>query len=149
MADARVEMRVGSITFSGEGPEKWVAEQMDKFIEHAPSLLLAAPPAEEASGGDATAETAKTPTTGGLAKFLGQKKVGKNQTKRFLATAEWLTQRGTTRPSTGDVTKAINDAHQPKMSNPSQCLINNVKSAYCEKDGKQFYVTPEGRKSLG
>ena len=36
-----------------------------------------------------------------------------------------------------------------KLSNPSDSLNSNVGKGYCEKDGKHFFVTPEGRQSLG
>ena len=85
-----------------------------------------------------------------LATFLNKVHGGTgNQTKRFLATAAWLRSRGTTNLATGEVTKALRLNHQGKLTNPSQCLAENVSKGYAEKDGKGFYITPEGLKSLG
>ncbi len=82
-----------------------------------------------------------------LAKFLDQKNAAKKQVERFLATAEWLTIRGTAKMSTGDVTKALKDSHLPRLANPSDCLNKNVSKGYCEKDGRKFFVTPRRPKS--
>jgi hypothetical protein len=32
MADAKIEIKVGSVSFSGEGDGKWLSEQLDKVI---------------------------------------------------------------------------------------------------------------------
>jgi len=50
--------------------------------------------------------------------------------------------------TTGDVSKALKDSNQSRLGNPSQCLNDNVSKGYCEKDGKQFFVTQEGKVSL-
>lgn len=149
MADAKVEIRVGEISFVGEGPEKWVAEQLDKVLEKVPDLAQLTPSQGEGAEDVGDSNGAKKQQVVTLAKFLEEKSVGKNQTKRFLATAEWLTLKGTTLLKTGDITHALRNAHQPKLNNASQCLNSNVTSGYCEKEGKQFFVTPDGRKSLG
>ncbi len=149
MGTAKIEFKLGGIYFSGEGDEAWVASQLDKILDKAPELLGTAPPdddpenklpREDNGGGDAE--------VGSLAKYLQTKNAATNQMKRFLATAEWLNLRGQSRPATSDVTKALKDNHQSKLSNPADCLNKNVKKGNCEKAGKQFFVTSEGRKSL-
>ena len=57
MATAKIEFTLGGITFSGEGEETWVSDQLDKILEKAPSLINIAPmmqsisqPASTASG---------------------------------------------------------------------------------------------------
>jgi hypothetical protein len=148
---AKIEFKLGGIDFSGEGEEKWVASQLDKILERAPELLTnASAPADEdlkqdAGGGGAPPGEQNVT----LAKFLQQKTAGSSQVRRFLATAEWLTIRGNKRPTTSDVSKALKDNHQNRLANPADCLNKNVSKGYCEKDGKKFFVTPEGRKSLG
>jgi hypothetical protein len=69
--------------------------------------------------------------------------------RKFLATACWLTAKGTERLTTGDITKALSDNRQGKLTNAAECLNNNVTKGFCEKEGKQFYVTEEGFTSLG
>jgi hypothetical protein len=48
-----------------------------------------------------------------------------------------------------DITKALSDNQQGKLGNPGDCLNKNVKKGFCEKEGKEFYVTEEGFTSLG
>lgn len=39
MADARIEIELGSFKFSGEGSEKWVGEQLVLVLERVPGLV--------------------------------------------------------------------------------------------------------------
>jgi len=154
MADAKVAITVGSISFTGEGEEIWVAKQLDKVLDRAPKLLEIVPAA--GGGGDAPdrgpkvagAHRAKGPQST-LAAFIKAKGGATNQTRRFLATAVWLHDRGTQRLTSRDVTTALSDNNQKRLGNPADCLNKNVSQGYCEKAGKQFYVTDEGRESLG
>lgn len=85
-----------------------------------------------------------------LASFLKQTKSKSSQVRRFLATAEWLHRSGKEALTTRDVSSALDKNRQNKLSNPADCLNKNVTKGYCEKrTGGQFYVTDEGRKSLG
>ena len=83
-----------------------------------------------------------------LATFLREKNASTIQNKKFLATAVWLEAKGNSRITTSDVTKALKDNSQKRLGNASDCLNQNVKQGYCEKDGKDFYVTQEGKESL-
>ncbi|MBS0154490.1 MAG: hypothetical protein JSS38_07840 [Nitrospira sp.] len=83
-----------------------------------------------------------------LRAFLEEKGATKNQVKKFLATAVWLEAKGKNRMQTGDVSKALREASQPRLSNAAQCLNQNAKKGYCEKDGGQFFVTDDGKHSL-
>ena len=40
MADAKLEVKIGAITFTGEGTEKWLAEQLEVIIKAAPKLSV-------------------------------------------------------------------------------------------------------------
>jgi len=83
-----------------------------------------------------------------LPAFLQEKNATSRQVKKFLATAVWLEAKGQSRLTTGDVSKALNDANQKRLGNPAECLNQNVAKGYCEKDGKQFFVTDDGKSSL-
>ena len=83
-----------------------------------------------------------------LPAFLQEKNATTKQVKKFLATAVWLEAKGQSRLTTSDVTKALNDANQKRLGNPTDCLNQNVTKGYCEKDGKQFFVTDDGKSSL-
>ena len=150
MTVAKIRFRLGQIQFFGEGDEKWVGVQLDKILEKATALQRNGDANDEDTSKRNGQEQAKPPANSTtLASFLQQKNATSNQVKRFLATAEWLTSRGSAKVSTSDVTKALKANHQGRLSNPAHCLNKNVAKGYCEKDGKQFFVTPEGRSSLG
>ena len=149
MSDAKIEFKLGAITFAGEGEPKWLAEQLSIILDQAPNLLQIAP-AQVTHTIDVPQEanTQEQQTTT-LANFLKSSNVGKNQNRRFLATAAWLRSRGNDKPTTAEVSKALKENHQPKLSNPSHCLNQNVQKGFCEKDGKHFFVTPEGLNEIG
>jgi len=110
-----------------------------------------APAAAHTVGGSGRTGTpgAGAKFTQSLAAYLSAQQAGTNQVKRFLATADWLRRKGVPALSTAAVSKALKDNHQSKLGNPSDCLNQNVAKGFAEKDGKDFYITPEGLKSLG
>jgi hypothetical protein len=155
MADAKIEIKVGAVSFSGEGDGKWLSEQLDKILEKIQELANVVPPASDSDGGNGTGAGMGKPTTtkkltGTLASFLKEKKATGNKTRKFLATAVWLHDHDKKdRLTTKDVTKALSDAKQSSVGNASQCLASNISQGCCQKDGKkQFFVTPEGRAEL-
>jgi hypothetical protein len=139
--------------FSGQGEQEWVAKQLDKILAQAETLIQLAP-AESEGDGDGDKNTQKPMgKDAAIAKktlpaFLQEKNATTKQVKKFLATAVWLKAKGQSRLATGDVTKALNDANQKHLGNPADCLNQNVSKGYCEKDGKQFFVTDDGKNSL-
>lgn len=153
MADAKIEVKVGTVSFMGEGSEGWLSTQLDKVIKHLPDLVKVAP-APPASGGGGTgaagaggAEGKKA--TGTLAAFLISKKVSGSQARKFLATALWLQDGGNEHLTTNSVTKALDDNKQGKLTNASASLADNVKRGFCEKrGGREFYVTDDGRTEI-
>jgi hypothetical protein len=152
MADAKIEIKVGAVSFSGEGEGKWLSEQLDKVIEKLPQLANVAPFEPDNGGGSdagGSSGSTKVKPQGNLAAFLKAKKATTNQVKKFLAAATWLQAAGKDRLTTMEVTKALSDAKQGSLTNPSQCLAHNVSQGFCEKDGKRlFFVTPEGNAEL-
>ena len=136
----KIKIKVGGVEVDYEGPEAFLNKKLPELITQLSSLAKKVPARVDPDGGGAT---------GTLASFLKVKKVGTNRTKRFLATAEWLHRKGSKYVKTVDVTKALRDNKQTKVGNSSQCLNTNVSSGYCEKVGNEFYVTEEGRDSLG
>jgi hypothetical protein len=149
VAEAKIEIKVGAISFAGEGEGKWLSEQLDKILEKIPELSKVAPPEPEQNGGGKSPRTHKI-ATGTLASFLKEKNATTNQTRKFLATATWLQDREKrTRVSTNDVTTALSANSQTRLGNAADCLNKNVGKGFCEKDGKQFFVTEEGRAEIG
>jgi hypothetical protein len=151
MPEAKIEIKAGGAVFHATGDQDWVSEQLDKFMENAAKLAaVTAVEDEDGSGGSATSTNGKK-TSGiaakPLATFLKERGATTNQTKKFLATAIWLETKGQKRLSTSDVSKALRDSNQTKLNNPSECLNQNVKKGFCEKDGKQFFVTEDGKTS--
>jgi len=84
-----------------------------------------------------------------LSTWLREKDATSNQTKKFLAVAAFLQLGGKERIVTSDVTDALKKNNQGKLNNASDNLGQNVGKGHCEKDGKSFYVTPEGFVALG
>jgi hypothetical protein len=151
MVDSKLEIKVGSISFSGEGRGEWLSKQLDKVLAKIPELVAVAPSENSENGSDATssyaAKTAKA--SGTLAAFLKAKNAGASQPRKFLATAIWLhDSEKKTRLSTTDISGALSRNNQGKLKNASDCLIQNAKKGFCEREGKQFYVTDEGRADL-
>jgi len=151
MSEAKIDIKIGQIQFSGEGDQDWVGKQLDKIIAQADKLIKLAPSSEEnvRGSGDHTPMVADvTIVKKTLPAFLGEKGATTNQNRRFLATAVWLDAKGKKRLQTRDVAGALKSANQARLGNPADCLNRNVSKGYCEKDGNQFFVTDEGRKSL-
>ena len=153
MADAKLEIQAGSVSFSGEGTEVWLAEQLDKVLARVKDLRALGdaerktPGADNGSSGK-DANLAVATSIGTLAAYLKDKKATSNQSRKFLATAAWLQLGGMSRMSTGEVTKTLNTHNQGKLGNPAQCLISNASKGNIVKDGKQFYVVEKGFEEL-
>lgn len=151
MAEAKIEIKVGAVSFTGEGEGKWLSDQLDKILEKLPSLSKVAPPAppsEGSGGGQPAPHHGKAHGT--LASFLAAKAAKTDKTRKFLAAALWLQDtQSKNRLSTSDVKKAVNDNKQGPLGNASQSLTNNAKRGFCLKEGRQFYVTDEGRAEIG
>ena len=150
MAEARVEIKVGAFSFTGEGTEKWLSGELDKLLAKFPELISVAPPETEGGDAGAAAKAQNKGKLGTLASFLKGKSATGNQVKKFLATAVWL--HDTTRRdrlTTGDIRQALKDAHQTRLANPADVLNQNITKGHAEKDGGSFFVTEPGRTSLG
>ena len=149
MANGKIELKLGSFSFTGEGEENWIAKQLDKILEKLNQLQKVAvipnPPKTGGSSNDPQQNELNNVT---LASFLKTKSASSVQTKKFLGTAIWLQLRGSNRLTTSDITKALSSNNQGRLNNASDCLNQNVKKGYCEKEGNQFYVTDEGINSL-
>jgi hypothetical protein len=148
--DANIHLKIGHIEFSGEGNQDWIEKQLDKIISEAERLVGIAPAVEaplekESANVDEPGLSISKQT---LPAFLQEKNATKNQVTKFLATALWLQERGKHRLQTRDVTTALREANQTRLSNASDSLSSNVKKGYCERDGKEFFVTDEGARSL-
>jgi hypothetical protein len=157
MADAKLEVKAGPVSFSGEGAPEWLSKQLDKVLEKLPALVAAAHGAGQEPGEADGGENAKgkapsrksTKQQKPLAAFLKDKNASTgNQQRKFLATAQWIHDGGAKRVATGDVTRALSDHSQGKLTNPAQCLINLKTRGFVVRENKQFYVTDDGRAEL-
>lgn len=156
MNTSKIEVSIGNFSFSGEGEASWLAEQLDKILERAEKLVNMAPQAPAAS--PAQSGQSHTPADfsrandiaqKSLVTFLKEKDAATNQVQKFLATAAWLEAKGQNRLATRDISAALKNASQSKLSNPSDALAKNIGKGYCEKEGNQFFVTQEGKEHLG
>lgn len=148
----KIKVTIGRATFAGKGSEDWLAEQLDKVLESVsqnPAMVEPAPDEVNSSAVENGGSSAAPSNVSTLATYLKDKNATTNQTKRFLATAGWLTKKGQGNLKTGDVSKALKDNHQSRLSNPTEYLNQNVKKGHCEKSSGGFFVTPEGWTELG
>lgn len=150
MSEAKIEIKIGQMQFSGSGEQDWLAKQLDKIIAQSEKLIKLAPPEDQLDDDGNHKLTGKDSTIAKktLPVFLGEKNATRNQVKKFLATAVWLESKGEQKMTTRYISKALSDSHQSRLTNPSDCLNQNVSKGYCEKDGKEFFVTDDGKKSL-
>jgi hypothetical protein len=150
MADARIEFQLGKLAFSGEGSEKWLADQLAFVISKVPDLTVVADLVEpEPQTAQADSTVKKQVAVGSLASHIKTKGGDSNQAMRFLATADWLRLKGDTNLKPASVSKALQENHQKKLANPADCLNKNVAKGLCEKTAEGFFVTPEGLTVLG
>jgi hypothetical protein len=148
MADGKIQVTVGSVSFSGEGDPHWLAEQLDKVLKAAPDVAALQPAAPNLSSGSIASPAGGSPA-GTLASYLKAKGGDSNQNKRFLATADWLRLRNETQLTTAKVSRALSTNQQKRLGNPADCLNQNVRKGHCEKRGDGFFITPDGLKELG
>lgn len=152
MSESKIEIKIGEIKFSGEGEPAWLSEQLDKILGKAEDLIALAPPKitqntsmhQEADLAGRNEISSKP-----LATWLREKNAETSQTVKFLATSVWLEAKGQNRLQTKDITAALSNANQRRLGNASDSLSKNITKGFCEKEGNQFYVTEEGKRSLG
>jgi hypothetical protein len=153
VAEAKIEIKVGAVSFTGEGEGKWLPDQLDKVLQKIPELANVAPvstPADGGNSGSGHPGTTHQKAKGTLAAFLAAKNAKTNKTRKFLATAVWLhDNENRNRLATSDVTSTVSKNNQGSLGNAAQCLANNVKRGFCIMDGKQFYVADEGSTEIG
>ncbi len=144
----KIRLDVGDIRFSGEGEQIWLDEQIDKFIEALNAGRIQGSSKLAISTTDDEGKT-DTASVGPLASYLKAKGADAVQNLRFLATAAWLSQRGEKELTTSSIAKTLKDNEQKRLSNPSDCLRQNVSRGFCERSGNTFFITPDGWRHLG
>src|SRR4051812_5428517 len=93
MSEAKIEVKVGAVSFSGEGEGKWLSEQLDKILDKVPQLVAIAPDLGSKDGGSANGQGSpknSKKAAGNLSVYLKSKDATTKQVKKFLATAAWL-----------------------------------------------------------
>jgi hypothetical protein len=151
MPEIKIQIKIGQIEFSAEGEKDWIEKQLDKIIDKAPSLVKLVPflkPTPENNIQYSQLKSDPSIANKQLASFLKEKNATSNQVQKFLATAIWLDAKGSNLLTTRDITSTLSDNKQSGLKNASQCLSDNIGKGYCEKKGKQFFVTDEGKNSL-
>ena len=162
MANSRIEIKIGSIEFIGEGEQEWVTEQLDKILEKAESLEskikkatimteqkeVITPVIAEHPTDLFSAPKPKRVIPENLSTFLRKKDAVDKQRRKFLGAAVWLQLNGQQMIKTKEVTEALRAARQVKITNPSHQLNQNIAQGYCQKEGRGFYVTPQGVENI-
>lgn len=151
MAQAKISLTVGTVSFSGEGDEAWLSAQMEKVIDTATTIAVHAEETEETDGNDTAGEQEDSAGASRIAlvNYIREKNGESNQVQRFLATADWLRKRGAANLTSSGVIKALAKNHQKRLANGADCLNKNVAKGYCEKTASGFFITPDGLKHLG
>ena len=147
---SKIRIRVGDIEVEYEGSDTFLDTKLPGLISKISEMAGGVPAATD-KGTSGDTEKRKPPSDeapGTLAAFLKKSNVGTNKTKKFLATAEWLHLKGRKQLKTTDVVEALSKNHQASVGNAAQCLNTNVKAGRCEKEGTEFFVTPDGRATL-
>jgi hypothetical protein len=149
----KIEIKIGSVSFSAEGEQDWLSKQLKTVIEAVANSqgTLGEVVGEPIPGNGKAANEENVPKkhSMSLVSYLKEKNADKNQLMRFLATAGWLRYRDKKEITTSDVSKTLSDHQQKRLANASDCLNKNVAKGLCEKKGKLFFITPEGLKMLG
>ena len=146
---AKLDIKLGNLSFCGEGEQQWLTSQLEKLISAAGvlSVVTSHPNARSTPQASSNADGSFQDS---LATYLRAKSAEKNQVMRFLATADWLRRRGEENLASGLIARALADNHQSRLANPSDCLNQNVAKGFCEKKpGGGFFITPEGLRALG
>lgn len=148
MSQSKLEISVGNLSFSGEGEQAWLAEQLEKVLKAAPGIANTQTAGQPAQSG-ANAPSSGQEFAATLASYIREKGGDDNQVDRFLITADWLRRRGVPKLTTAEVSKALKNNHQKRLVNAAYCLNKNVTKGYCEKADGGFYITPDGLRKLG
>lgn len=149
MTNSKIDVKIGAISFAGEGDQAWLAEQLEKVLKAAPEISRTPVPISKASPAGSGGDVAGEKFTTALAAYIREKGGEDNQVDRFLITADWLRRRGEQQLTTAAVSKALRDHHQKRLANPADSLNKNVSKGYCEKDSSGFFITPDGLRKLG
>ena len=88
MADAKIQLNIGDIQFSGEGDSKWLDVQVEKILKLAGGEQKASPRQTSKGAGGSSAKMGSVNQT--LPAFLREKNATTNQTRKFLATGIWI-----------------------------------------------------------
>jgi hypothetical protein len=128
------------------------ADERTKVVTAVMTLFGQSVPVAGSAGSGSTGSNATgsgTKFTKSLATYLSEKQAHSNQVLRFLVTADWLRLRGVTPLNTKAVTEALRNNNQSRIGNAPDVLNKNAAKGHIEKDGKNFFITPEGLISLG
>ena len=146
----KIEIKIGNLSFVAEGDQDWLSEQLSKVMQAAsPAIARGENNDPSAAVGKTGSAASSSSTVGSLAAYLKATGGESKQVQRFLATAGWLFRRGTTNLTTAVVASTLAEHHQKRLSNPADCLNQNVSKGYCEKQKDSFFITPGGWSALG
>lgn len=160
MSEAKVEIKIGGVSFSGKGEQEWLSQQLDKILDKAEELIELSPaPINPSASVAQVSQTIEGPAVSPpsnlnianqtLVTFLKSKNATTAQVDKFLATAIWVGEKESKqRLKTADVASALKKANQNKINNPSETLNQNISKGFCEKDDKDFFVTQEGKEHM-
>src|SRR5918992_5111139 len=125
------------------------ADERNKVVAAVMTLFGQSVPAAGSGGAGSAATGTGAKFTKSLATYLSERQAHSTQVLRFLVTADWLRLKGVTPLNTKAVTDALRNNNQSRLGNAPDVLNKNTAKGHIEKDGKNFFITPEGLVSLG
>jgi len=94
VSQAKIQIVLGSITFSGEGEQKWLSEQLDKLLEKGSALAASVPDKDEPDGSDNRSLRRPKGSIGTLASFLAAAKAGSKSDQEVLGYGRMASSKG-------------------------------------------------------
>ena len=146
----KIRVKLDNFEVEYDGPEAFLEGKLQEVVRSLSEFERKASGSGQRS--DAARKEERTPGTP-LPLFLKSDKI-KSQADRFLATAVWLRDEKEQKSlKTSDVTRALKDSQERRLSNASECLNVNIGKGYCEIDSRKssertFYVTAQGREHI-
>src|ERR1700730_4442841 len=102
-AIGKFEIKIGNLSFSAEGDQDWLSEQLSKVMHAASPAIAKGESNDPPAAGRAVPAASSSSSVGSLAAYLKATGGESKQVQRFLATAGWLFRRGVTNLTTGVV----------------------------------------------
>lgn len=141
-----IKIEAGGVAIEFTGSEEFIEKRLPTLItEIGQRISQMSLPSR--AGGEQSSDGSEA--TIGLGELIKSHSID-TQIGRFLAAAAWLQHQQSDNLTSTEVANALKKAKQTEVKNPSDCVNQNLKKGFIEKnDDKTFFVTPAGMQELG